>query len=162
MTVTVRPVHSDEYDKVGDLVMAAYGALRPVRGPYEDEIRSVAERAAGADVLVAVDDSGELLGTVTFVSGHGSYAREIARGGEAEFRMLAVAPQAQGRGVGRALVEECLRRARALRMDRLVLSSGDWMTSAHRLYENCRFRRTPERDWEPAPHVRLVTYALDL
>jgi GNAT superfamily N-acetyltransferase len=161
VSVTVRPVSSDEYDKVGDLVMAAYSALRPVRGPYEDEIRGVAERAAGADVLVAVE-GGELLGTVTFVSGEGSYSREIAGEREAEFRMLAVAPGAQGRGVGRALVDACLRRARALGADRLVLSSGDWMTTAHRLYEGCGFRRTPERDWEPAPQVRLITYALDL
>jgi ribosomal protein S18 acetylase RimI-like enzyme len=102
------------------------------------------------------------LGTVTFVSGEGSYSREIAGDGEAEFRMLAVAPEAQGRGVGRALVEECLRRAQALGADRLVLSSGEWMTTAHRLYESCGFRRTPERDWEPAPQVRLITYALEL
>lgn len=161
MTIEIRPVGPDELDKVGDLVMAAYSALRPVRGAYEEEIRGVAERAAGADVLVAVDD-GELLGTVTFVSGQGSYSREIAGDGEAEFRMLAVAPAAQGRGVGRALVEECLRRARAVGADRLVLSSGDWMTTAHRLYDGCGFRRTPERDWEPAPQVRLITYALDL
>jgi hypothetical protein len=55
MSIVIRPVAPDEHDKVGDLVMAAYGALRPVRGPYEDEIRNVAERAAGADVLVAVE-----------------------------------------------------------------------------------------------------------
>lgn len=162
MNVTIRPVAPDEHDKVGDLVVEAYAALRPLRQTYEDEIRDVARRAAGADVLVAIGTDGALLGTVTFVSGDADYAREVAGSDEAEFRMLAVAPQAQGQGVAQALVDECVRRARALGHTRLVISSGDWMTTAHRLYERTGFRRTPDQDWDPAPHVHLITYALDL
>jgi GNAT superfamily N-acetyltransferase len=162
MTVTIRPVDPSEYDQVAELVVAAYGALRPLRPVYEAEIRDVARRASRADVLVATDDTGELLGTVTFVGDQRSVAREISAPDEAEFRMLGVSPHAQGRGVGTLLVEDCVRRARALGRRRLVLSTGDWMTSAHRLYERAGFRRTPDRDWKPAPEVHLMAYALEL
>ena len=161
MSIEVRSVAPDELDKVGDLVMAAYSALRPVRGAYEEEIRDVAERAAGADVLVAVED-GELLGTVTFVSGEGSYSREIAGDGEAEFRMLAVDPAAQRRGVGRALVQACLDRARALGCTALVICTRDFTIPAHKLYERFGFVRMPERDWSPMPGVELLALRLSL
>ena len=51
-----------------------------------------------------------MLGSVTFVLPGTAYA-EMAGPGEAEFRMLAVDPAAQGRGVGEALVRACLERA---------------------------------------------------
>jgi len=63
----------------------------------------VAGRAADADVLVAVDDDGALLGGVTFIPGPRGYA-PFLRPGEAGIRTLGVAVEAQGRGVGTALV----------------------------------------------------------
>jgi len=79
---------------------------------YVTELRDAAHRAATATLLVAADDDGTLLGTVTYCA-PGSAMAEVARDGEAEFRMLAVDPSAQGRGVGALLSTECVRRARA-------------------------------------------------
>ena len=38
----------------------------------------------------------------------------------------------------------------------------DTMRTAHRLYERLGFRRVPELDWTPVPHVQLIAYRLDL
>ena len=57
--------------------------------------------------------------------------------------MLAVSPAARGRGVGRALVEHCLRRSRELGYAGIRMSSMDRMTSAHRVYERLGFVRAP-------------------
>jgi ribosomal protein S18 acetylase RimI-like enzyme len=131
---------------------------------YLAELRDVAKRAAAAEVLVARADD-EVLGGVTFVPSGGPMA-DIARPGEAELRMLAVARAARGRGIGEALVRACVDRARATPGCRgIVLSTQRTMRSAHRLYERVGFVRTPERDWNPLPgldDITLLTYALTL
>ena len=124
----------------------------------------MAKRAADADVLVAVED-GRVLGGVTFVPSGGPMA-DIARPGEAEIRMLAVARTARGRGVGEALVRACVDRARTIESCvRIVLSTQHTMHAAHRIYERLGFVRTPERDWNPLPEqldITLLTYELTL
>src|SRR4051812_22468743 len=69
--------------------------------------------------------------------------------------MLAVAPTARGRGVGRRLVERCVDRTRNLGLDELVLVSGAGMATAHRLYESMGFARDEALDWSPQPDVCL-------
>ena len=160
MVLTVREARPGEYARVGDLTVAAYTADRDV-GDYADSLRDVESRAKAARVLVAVDDDGTVLGSATNVLDGGPYG-EIARENEGEFRMLAVDPAAQGRGVGTALVRACADEARRLGRERLVLSSGEWMRAAHRIYGRLGFARIPERDWTPAPGVRLHAYSLDL
>lgn len=124
-------------------------------------LRDTARRAREAEVLVAVDADERIIGGVTYAQGDTTWA-DIAVAGEAEFRMLVVAPEARGRGVGESLVRHCADRARAVpECARLVLSTDAKMVSAHRIYERMGFVRTPERDWEPVPGHRLRTYALE-
>jgi ribosomal protein S18 acetylase RimI-like enzyme len=103
-----------------------------------------------------------LLGGVTLAF-HGSPMAQLAGPGEAEIRMLAVDPAAQGRGVGSALAAACVERARAEPgMKRVVLCSQEAMTTAHRVYARLGFERTPELDWYPLPDVRLWAFRLEL
>jgi GNAT superfamily N-acetyltransferase len=163
--VIVRPARPDEYTEVGELTLAAYVAdgYLDHDDDYAAELRGAAHRATGADLMVAAADETrhDLLGTVTFCVS-GSHYAEISRPGEAEFRMLAVRPEARGRGVGRLLAQWCVDRAREQGCTALVLSSLDRMTTAHRLYERLGFGRAPERDWAPSPGVSLIAYRLDL
>ena len=64
----------------------------------------------------------------------------------AAFRMLAVDPAAQGRGVGRVMVQACIERARRDGKRRLTLMTTGSMDAAHHLYGRLGFRRTPESD----------------
>lgn len=166
MDVTIRAAADAELDTVGELTARAYlddGLLTfGESDDYLPVLRDARARAEHAEILVAVDPrSADVLGTVTFVGDGGEYAN-IARPGEAEFRMLAVHAKGRGRGIGEALVRECLTRARALGRDRMVLSSAPEMTAAHRLYGRLGFHRTPDRDWEPVPGLSLLTFALEL
>ena len=72
--------------------------------------------------------------------------------------MLAVAPAAQGRGVGRVLVELTLDRFRTDGARAVVLSSLDSMAAAHRVYERLGFARAPDQDWSPMPDVSLLAF----
>jgi GNAT superfamily N-acetyltransferase len=168
--VILRLARPDDYAEVGDLTVDAYSADGYVGDGdgYLEELRGAARRAAEAELIVAVEEqhaghqhSTTLLGTVTFCLSGSPYA-EISREHEAEFRMLAVAPEARGRGVGQALVRWCVDRAREQGCTALVLSSLDRMHAAHRLYERMGFERSPERDWEPYPGIPLIAYRLPL
>lgn len=165
VTFTIRPVHPEEHEALGRLTVAAYHALEDVmhhQDAYDRRLRDVATRATTSCVLVAVTPTGELLGGVTFVSGPEDPYSEELREGEAGIRMLAVDPAHQRAGVGRALTEECLARARAAGRRRLVLHTGDWMPAAIRLYEGMGFHRLPELDFAPAPGIDLIAYSIDL
>ncbi|NBH02620.1 GNAT family N-acetyltransferase [Amycolatopsis sp. SID8362] len=161
--VEIRPPRSEEYAAAGEVTVRAYDVDGHLAGDvgYDAVLRDVARRAEQAEVLVAVDGAGEVLGTVTVVLPGSGFA-EISRPGELEFRMLAVAPSARGRGIGEALTKAVLDRARTLGIPKVVLSSVEDMRSAHRLYERLGFARLPERDWRPFPHISLIAYQIDV
>ncbi|WP_326946870.1 GNAT family N-acetyltransferase [Amycolatopsis sp. NBC_01307] len=161
--VEIRPPRPEEYAAAGEVTVQAYDVDGHLAGDvgYDAELRDIARRVELAEVLVAVGEAGDVLGCVTIVRPGSAYA-EISRPGELEFRMLAVAPSARGRGVGEALTRAVLDRARTLGLRRVVLSSLDGMRSAHRLYERLGFTRLPERDWRPFPHISLVAYRIDV
>lgn len=157
--LTVRLARPDELEEVGRLTLEAYladGMVNPA-GSYAAELANASRRASDAELLVAVDPQGMVVGTIT-VCTPGSPLRELCRPGELEFRMLAVAPGARRRGVGEVLVRTALARARKTGVHRVVLCSAETMHVAHRLYVRLGFIRMPERDWYPLPGIRLLAF----
>ena len=108
-------------------------------------MRDVESRAATAAVLVVLDERGVVAGGVTYAAGGGPFAA-LADTEEAEIRMLAVSPEMRGRGLGSALVESCIDRARTEHRARVWLSTSPWMRAAQQLYESVGFQRVPQRD----------------
>jgi ribosomal protein S18 acetylase RimI-like enzyme len=161
--VRIRPAEPDELALVGEMTLAAYVAdgHTTVDDSYADELRAADQRAQQAQLVVAAAPHGDLLGTVTFVLPGTPWA-EVSRPGEAEFRMLAVPPEHRGRGVGSALAQWCVDRAREQGCTAVALSTLPEMATAHRMYERMGFARAPERDWWPNPQVELIVYLLEL
>jgi ribosomal protein S18 acetylase RimI-like enzyme len=158
--LNVRIASDDELAEIGELRVAAYTAQGMLAtSPYADVLRDLGVSTPG-DVLVAEAD-GRAIGTVMFEPFHpGS---EIARApDEAEVRALAVTPEAQGRGTGRALVSAVIERAIASGTRHLLLSTRPTMAAAQHLYRAAGFTRLPERDWSPAPGFTLIAYGLRL
>ncbi len=72
--------------------------------------------------------------------------------------MLAVAAGARTKGVGRALTQACLDRARTDGFRAVVLHTMGSSITARHLYEDMGFVRAPARDWYPDPDVFLMGY----
>ncbi|MFC6014778.1 GNAT family N-acetyltransferase [Plantactinospora solaniradicis] len=160
----VRRAEPADFDAIARLTVAAYRADGQLAGEseYEQTLLDVSARSDSGELLVAVDGTtGEVLGSVLFVVPGTPYA-QLAGPGEAEFRMLAVDPAAQGRGAGEALVRACLTRATALGCHGVVICTRSFSAPAHRLYARLGFVRTPERDWSPDPGVDLHALRIDL
>ena len=160
----VREATEDDFEEIGRLTIAAYRALDTwVGDDYADHLADVEGRAKADNttVLVAEDDDGRLLGSVTLTIGGGPFFEwDSEADGDCGFRMLAVDPEVQGKGVGPRLVAECLARARAADCRRMIIGSTEWMTTAHRIYERLGFRRVPELD-QMWGDIRGLCFRLD-
>jgi len=144
--ITVRLATPDEYARVGALTVAAYEALSVdhLFGGYDERILDTETRARGAEVLVAVVD-GRVVGSVTYVGDSSSDWSEWTEPGEAQFRLLAVDPDARGLGAGAALVRACMERAAAAGST-IMIHTTPWMEIAQGMYERFGFVRRPDRD----------------
>ncbi len=146
------PVTSVFVSEAADVLEAAYNGVfgDEIDSEYLKKVRDIDGRRSHAGVVVALERNGDggprVLGCVTYVSDPGSEMSESLEAGEVTVRMLGVAPWAQGRGVGRALMEWCCDRARSDGMTSVVLYSHNLMTSAHQLYRSMGFLRDEARD----------------
>lgn len=165
VSIEVRVAEVHEYDRVSEIMLTAYGTLPGFRleGAYAEELADVAGRSASTLQLVAVDGgTGAILGAVTYLDDAASPYAQPMREDEAALRMLGVDPASQGRGVGAALVQACIDRARQDGRARLVLHTTEWMTAGRRLYERLGFRRSPERDSTVEDRIHLLGYVLEV
>jgi ribosomal protein S18 acetylase RimI-like enzyme len=158
----IRDALPAEFTEVGEIRVAAYradGFLAP-DSSYEPRLRTLGADGLG-QVLVAERADGKLVGTVMLQIWPAA-GDVVQAPGEAEIRALAVRPEAQGTGLGRALLTAVLERAKRESVRHLVLSTQPDMKAAHRLYEQAGFVRLPDRDWSPQPGVDLLAYGLRL
>jgi ribosomal protein S18 acetylase RimI-like enzyme len=160
--ISIRPVRDDdEADEAGRIVSTAYFSDGFEEEDYRPTLLDGRARARDALLLVAVDAEERLVGSVTYVEPGQRFA-EVCGPDEAEFRMLGVDPSAQRRGVGQALVQACIDRARQDGRTALVMCTEIRMQTAQRMYEQIGFRRIPERDWLPNETITLLAYRLEL
>ena len=116
----------------------------------KQSISSEADEQAGVEKIVAEVD-GEILGSVAlFPAKTDAYKGYVDAQDYPEIRMLAVTPEARGKGVATALIAECIRRTKEKGYASIGLHTGEFMDSAQRLYERLGFERLPQFDFEPA------------
>jgi ribosomal protein S18 acetylase RimI-like enzyme len=158
--IVVRPVRPEECAEVGRQTRAGFAAVfGEADSQYLDLVADVAGRFGFTTVLVALEQ-GRILGSITVeltakVNPEGELAPD-----EAHLRMLGVAPEAQGKGAGRALVEAAAALARAAGKRRVTLGTLPEMVAARRLYERLGFQGGEPSEHSPG-HVHL-SYELPL
>jgi predicted N-acetyltransferase YhbS len=167
----IRLIRPDECETLGEITLRAYKNLigGESLGPYENELLDVASRRRESEVYVALDDEGALMGGVTYVPDPASTMSAFQDPEGAGIRMLAVDPQYQKLGAGRALVEICIARARHQHRRRIILHSTPVMAIAQDMYKRIGFESSPELDvwfhddpYSTSDPLHLIAYTLAL
>lgn len=167
----IRDAKLEELDEIADVISAAYAQYAPPPGSgkvlldafaeYREEQRDVRARLGDSQLIVAAEN-GRILGAVTFYPPGSDKKGENWPLGWAAIRLLAVHPDARGKGLGRLLTDECLRRARALGAPVVGLHTAHIMAVAQAMYERMGFSRYPENDFPITDDFVVVAYTLPL
>jgi predicted N-acetyltransferase YhbS len=163
----VRAARPEDREAIRDVTLAAYqeyaAAMPGFWEGYRRNIVASVTDVGSAEQLVA-ERAGAIVGTVLL---YPPRRMELPGGGQLEMpwpevRLLAVAPAERGRGVGAALMQECVRRVRRAGGRVVSLHTTDLMRSALRMYQRMGFVRAPELDFHPTPGTTVMGFRLDL
>jgi ribosomal protein S18 acetylase RimI-like enzyme len=165
MAVTLREARPVDRDAIVDVTLAAYQEYAtqvPFWTAYRENILATITNPHPATQLVA-DLDGTIVGTVLLYPAAAAGAVSApGQGRWPEVRLLAVAPSARGKGIALALMQECVRLARAARSDALTLHTMASMQAALRLYTRMGFQPAPELNFQPVPGFTVSGYRLTL
>ena len=154
---SIRNAYPDEFEKIGQLVAGVYAQLEGFPKQSEQPAYYHLLLNVGAftekpqtELLVAVSNSNEILGAVLYFNDMQYYGSDGIAPRErdaAGFRLLAVAPEARGLGIGKLLTNECIQRARNHKRRQLIIHSTAAMQTAWKMYEGMGFRRSEDLDF---------------
>jgi GNAT superfamily N-acetyltransferase len=165
--VRVRNARDDERETIRALTRKAYAEFATVMEPaawegLDGAVEAGLEAGETADRIVAERD-GAIVGSVLlFPPASDAYGGATGRVSWPEIRLLAVDPRVRGQGVARAIMDECVRRARAFGSPMLGLHTSRSMRAARALYERMGFVRAPELDFQPEGAELVEAFRLDL
>ena len=165
--VVIRDARPTDTDAVRALTLAAYEEYATVMSPsawagLQGAVHAALDSTEQMHRVVAEHD-GRLVGSVLLYpptsDAYGSGGPKVSWH---ELRLLAVAAEARGLGVGRLLVEECIQRARTDGAKAIGLHTSQSMGEAIRLYARAGFERVPEFDFRPDGAELVEAYVLRL
>jgi ribosomal protein S18 acetylase RimI-like enzyme len=146
----VRDYAPADADAVNAAALAAFAQYRGVYSDWETLERGVASMVTLAETaeIVVAEEAGELLGAVAYCAPFSQPRAEFFAPEWPLIRMLVVRPEARGRGIGRALTEACIERARRDGAGAVALHTSPAMEVALAMYLRMGFtlrRRVPDR-----------------
>ena len=156
MSYTVREFRAGDADAVNRVALAAFEQYRDAYTDwpaFSANLGRMAALAENAELIVA-DVNRAIAGAVAYV-GPGRPRSTLFEPEWPVIRMLVVSPDARGRGIGRALTEECIRRAQRDRAPLIALHTTPIMTVALPLYLRMGFTLLRE-----APSIYGVPYGV--
>ena len=154
----LRNYHPADAQRVDELAVEAFSQFHdaytdwPV---FRTKISNMSALSETGEIIVA-ELAGDIVGAVAYI-GPGKEKAAFFRPEWPVMRMLVVALSARGRGVGRALADECLARARRDGANSFALHTSELMEIALPMYQRLGFA------WHAAaPDIHGVKYGLYL
>lgn len=157
MKIRVRDIRRDEYVQLGLIMESVYGNLEGFPGSeeqpaYYEMLRNIGKfsEQASTHVLVALSLTSELLGGIVYFSDmaqYGSGGSAIHEKCAAGIRLLGVRQDVQGTGIGKALTQTCIHRARLSGNKQMILHTTKPMRAAWGMYEKLGFKRSQDLDF---------------
>ncbi|HET6466290.1 MAG TPA: GNAT family N-acetyltransferase [Nitrospiria bacterium] len=168
MNLRIRDAREDDRDAIRNVTLAAFQEYATVMHAhwegYRKAILNTLADVKPAEPIVAEQD-GAVVGAVLLYPHGAVFSRPDGSHVTLEYpeaRLLAVAPMARGRGIGEALLRECIRRAHRSGAAALTLHTSAFMKAGKRMYERIGFVRAPELDFHPSKDLTVMGYRLKL
>jgi len=155
--IIIRNARPNEFEALGKLMVSVYSQLEGF--PKESEqpeyyqlLYNIGEwtKKPKTELLVATTHDGHLLGGVVYFGDmqyYGSGGIATSEKNAAGFRLLAVELSARGKGIGKLLTNECLRKAREAKLSQVIIHSTKAMQTAWKMYQSMGFKRSEDLDF---------------
>lgn len=152
---------TDDPAVLGDLALAAWSEYVPHYGDWTSIQPLVANMSALANIgdIILCEDAGTLIGAVAYMPPF-SERDAFFEQSWALIRMLVVAPDQRGRGIGRLLIEACIDRARRNSVATIGLHTSPMMETALSMYLRLGFEYV--RDAPSETTFPYAVYALNV
>lgn len=157
MEYSVRQANPDEFKEIGRLMADVYSRLegfpRKTEQPeYYTMLENIGEitKKPHTQLLVVVSPEGRIDGAVVYfsdMSSYGSGGTATSEKNASGFRLLAVAHEARGKGIGKLLSRACIEKAKKDGNRQLIIHSTEFMKVAWKMYENMGFKRSKDLDF---------------
>jgi GNAT superfamily N-acetyltransferase len=154
---TVRNAKPSEFSEIGKLMVGVYSQLdgfpkESEQPNYYKMLANVGEltNKSETELLVAVSPDDKIAGAVVYfadMKSYGSGGTATQEMNAAGFRLLAVSNEARGKGVGKLLTNECIRKTKEKNLSQLIIHTTKAMQTAWKMYERFGFRRSEDLDF---------------
>ena len=153
----VRNARPDEFKRIGELMVKVYSQLEGF--PKQDEqpnyykmLANIGEltKNPSTELLVAVSEDGKITGGVVYFDDmlyYGSGGTATKEKDASGFRLLAVDPDVRGKGIGKLLTLECIRKVEEKHQSKVVIHTTKAMQVAWKMYEKLGFKRAEDLDF---------------
>ena len=154
---TVRNAKPGEFKRIGELMVEVYSQLDgfPKENEQPDYYKMLANigeltKNPETELLVAVSQAGKIAGGVVYFGDmqyYGSGGTATKEKNASGFRLLAVDPSVRGKGIGKLLTLECIRKAEEKKQFKVVIHTTKAMQVAWKMYEKLGFKRAEDLDF---------------
>lgn len=154
----IRTAKSMEFEAIGRLMVDVYSGLEGFpkaddQPEYYETLANIGDftQKSGVELLVAVSPDEKVLGAVLYFEhmehyGAGGIAKQEKNA--SGFRLLAVDPATRGMGIGKALSETCIERAKTRGHLNVIIHSTSFMKVAWKMYEKLGFVPSPDLNFK--------------
>lgn len=152
----IRDFLPSDATQVNALALRAFDQFKDAYQDWPAFQAKIGNMSALADVgeVIVAEVRGRIVGAVAYVSPNVPKA-EFFRPEWSIMRMLVVTPDSRGRGIGRALAEECLRRAKRDQASTVALHTSELMEVALSMYQRMGFKWVAS-----APAIHGIEYGV--
>lgn len=167
----IRNAKPSEFQEIGQLMVDVYGGLEGF--PKADEQPAYYEKLVNigdftknpeTELLIAISSDGKILGGVLYFGDmqyYGSGGTAPLEKNASGFRLLAVSTLARGMGVGKALSEACIKKARGKGHQQVIIHTTQYMKLAWGMYERLGFKRSEDLDFKQV-HLQVYGFRLNV
>lgn len=153
----IRKAKPEEFANIGQLMVDVYSQLEGFpkeneQPNYYEMLRQIGNLTSkpSTELLVAVETNGKIKGSVVYFGDmqyYGSGGTATKEKNAAGFRLLAVANDSRGLGIGKMLTATCIEKAKQQNQKQIIIHTTAAMHVAWNMYEKFGFKRSEDLDF---------------